>query len=197
MGLTHLVLLTHQPAADEDEEEPTRNWRPPRAGGKDYGALAGEHERAALTALGFGMKMRGKDIAVGHGIQPNGFLEADVFRMWEVSNYPAIWGSSGKAVEKAHEVKTRGQASKLHTCVRELEQALMYRQNDMRKHAGKRRCAGACPTNLKCNACGHGRKRWNCTDCKRRNCANCVARQQHEHMEACVRECKEAVQELL
>ena len=192
----HLGLLTHQPAEGEADEEPNRNWRPPRGGrgGNDYGALAGEHERAALTALGFEMKLRNKDIAVGHGIQPNGFLEADVFRMWGVNNYPAIWGSSGKAVEKAREVKTRGQVSKLHICVRELEQALMYRQNDMRKHAGKRRCADACLKNLECDACGRGRKRWNC---KHRNCANCVARQQHEHMEACVRECKEAIQKLL
>ena len=188
------VLLTHEPAEEEDEEEPIRNWRPPR-GYNDYGALAGEHERAALTALGFGMKMRGKDIAVGHGMKTNGFLEADVFRMWGVNNYPAIWGSSGKAVEKAREIKTRGQVSTLHTCVRELEQALMHRQKDMQKHADKRRCAGACPTNLKCTACD--RKRWNCPDCKLRNCANCVARQQHEHMEARVRECKEAIQKLL
>ena len=193
--MVHLRFLTQQSAADEDEEEPTRNWRPPR-GDNDYGALAGEHERAALTALGFGMKLRGKDIAVGHGMKTNGFLEADVFRMWGVKNYPAIWGSSGKAVEKAREVKTR-QVSTLHTCVRRLEQALMQRQKDMQKYADKRRCAGACPTNLKCNACGHGRRRWNCADCKRRNCADCVARQQHEHMEARVRECKEAIQKLL
>ena len=147
-------MLTHQPAEGEADEEPNRNWRPPRGGrgGNDYGALAGEHERAALTALGFEMKLRGKDIAVGHGIQPNGFLEADVFRMWEVSIYPAIWGSSGKAVEKAHEVKTRGQVSKLQACVRELEQALKHRRKDMQKHADKRGCSGTCPTNLKCTA---------------------------------------------
>ena len=196
VGMVHLRFLTHQSAADEDEEEPTRNWRPPR-GDNDYGALAGEHERAALEPLGFRMKLRGKDIAVGHGMKTNGFLEADVFRMWGVKNYPAIWGSSGKAVEKAHEVKTQGQVSKLHTCVGELEQALTHRRTDMRKHAGKRRCAGACPTNLECNACGQGRKRWNCPDCKRLNCADCVAKQRHEHMEAFVCECKEAIQKLL
>ena len=142
------------------------------------------------------MKLRGKDIAVGHGIKTNGFLEADVFRMWGVQNYAAIWGSSGKAVTEARGVKARGQDSKLRTCVGELEQSLMQRQKDMQKYADKRRCAGACPTNLKCNACGHGRKRWNCHDCKRRNCADCVARQQHKHMEACDCECKEAIQKL-
>ena len=144
------------------------------------------------------MKLRGKDIAVGHGIKTNGFLEADVFRMWGVQNYAAIWGSSGKAVTEAREVKARGQDSKLRTCVRELEQSLMQRQKDMQKYADKRRCAGACPTNLKCPVCERGtrgRNRWNCPDCKRRNCADCVARQQHEHMEARVRECKEAIQE--
>ena len=108
-------------SGEEDEEEPTRNWRPPR-GDNDYGALAGEHERAALAALGFGMKLRGKDIAVGNGIKTNGFLEADVFRMWGVQNYAAIWGSSGKAVTEARGVKARGQDSKLSTCVGELEQ---------------------------------------------------------------------------
>ena len=130
-------------------------------------------------------------------MKTNGFLEADVFRMWGVKNYPAIWGSSGKAVEKAREVKTQRQVSKLHTCVGELEQSLMQRQKDMQKYAAKRRCAGACPTNLKCPACERGRNRWNCPDCKRHNCADCVARQQHEHMEARVRECKEAIQELV
>jgi hypothetical protein len=189
-----LWFLTHQPA--EDEEEPTRNWRPPRDD-NDYGALAGKHERAALTALGFEMKLHGKDIAVGHGMKTNGFLEADVFIMWEVQNYAAILGSSGKAVTEAREVKARGQDSKLRTCVRELEQSLMQRHKDMQKYADKRRCAGACPTNLKCSACERGRNRWNCPDCKRRNCADCVARQQHEHMEARVRECKEAIQELV
>ena len=192
-------LLTPQTTGEEDEEEPTRNWRPPR-GDNDYGALAGEHERAALTALGFGMKLRGKDIAVGHGMKTNGFLEADVFRMWGVQNYAAIWGSSGKAVTEARGVKARGQDSKLSTCVGELEQSLMQRQKDMQKYADKRRCAGACPTNLKCPACERGtrgRNRWNCPDCKRRNCADCVARQQHEHMKARVRECKEAIQELV
>ena len=104
MGLVHLGLLTHQPAEEEAEEEPTRNWRPPR-GDNDHGALAGEHERAALAALGFGMKLRGKDIAVENGIQRNGFLEAGVLERWGVKNYPAIWGSSGKAVEKAREVE--------------------------------------------------------------------------------------------
>ena len=47
------------------------------------------------------MKLCGKDIAVGHGIQGNGFLWKDVFEIWEVENYSAIWGSSGKAVAKA------------------------------------------------------------------------------------------------
>ena len=110
-------------------------------------------------------------------MKTNGFLEAGVFRMWEVKRYPAIWGFSGKAVEKAREVKTRGQVSTLHTCVRELEQGLMNRQKDMLKHTDMRRCAGTCPTNLKCNACD--KKLWNCPDCKSRNCADCVARQQH------------------
>ena len=82
MSMVCLRLLTPQTTGEEDEEEPTRNWRPPR-GDNDYGALAGEHERAALTALVFEMKLCGKDIAVGHGIMTNGFLKADVFRMWE------------------------------------------------------------------------------------------------------------------
>ncbi len=157
----------HQPA--EDEEEPTRNWRPPRDD-NDYGALAGKHERAALTALGFEMKLRGKDIAVGHGIQLNGLLETGVFAKWGVKNYPEILGSSGKAVEKAREVKTQRKISQLQTCVLELEQALVQRRKDMSKHAARRRCRGACHINLKCSVCGHGRKRWNCLDCSEIGC---------------------------
>ncbi len=192
----------HQPAGDE--EEPTRNWRPPRDD-NDYGALAGKHERAALTALGFEMKLRGKDIAVGHGdgIQLNGFLETDVFAKWGVRNYPEMWGSSGKAVEKAREAKTQRQISQLQTCVLELEQALVQRRKDMDKYAARRRCGGACPINLKCSVCtplylsGRGRKRRNCLDCKRLNCTDCVARQQHEHMESRLYECKEAIKNFL
>jgi len=102
--------------------QPTRNWRPPRDD-DGYGALAGKHERAALTALGFEMKLRGKDIAVGHGdgIQLNGFLETDVFAKWGVRNYPEIWSSSGKAVDKARAAKAQGQISQLQTRVLELE----------------------------------------------------------------------------
>jgi hypothetical protein len=176
----------------DSEEEPTRNWRPPRDD-NDYGALAGKHERAALTALGFEMKLGGKDIAVGQGMKLNGFLETDVFAKWGVRNYPEIWGSSGKAVEKAREVKTQRKISQLQTCVLELEQALVHRSQDMSKHAARRRCRGACPINLKCSVCGQGRKRWNCLDCKRLNCTDCVARQQHEHMESRLYECKEAI----
>ena len=120
------------------------------------------------------MKLRGKDIAVGHGIKTNGFLEADVFRMWKVQNYAAIWGSSGKAVTEAREVKAREQDSKLRTCVRELEQSLMQRQKDMQKYADMRDCDGTCPTKLKCDACRRrrGRKRWKCEDCKTGNLEN-------------------------
>ena len=61
-----------------------------------------------------------------------------MFRMWGVTNYSAIWGSLGKAVKEAREVKALGQDSRLRTCVRELEQALMHRQKDMQKYADKR-----------------------------------------------------------
>jgi hypothetical protein len=180
----------HQAAGDE--EEPTRNWRPPRDD-SDYGALAGKHERSALTALGFEMKLRGKDIAVGQGIKLNGFLETEVFAKWGVTNYPEIWGSSGKAVEKARAAKEQGQTLQLQTCVSELEQALVQRRKDMEKHAARRCCRGECPINLKCSVCEQGRKRRNCSDCKRRNCTDCVAKQHHEHMESRLYECKEAI----
>ena len=186
---------------DLQGKRPRRNWRPPRDD-NDYGALAGEHERAALTELGFEMKLCGKDIAVGHGTQGNGFLWKEVFEMWEVENYSAIWGSSGKAVAKACEVNVQGHASKLPTCVGELEQALEESQKDMQKYADMRDCDGTCPTKLKCDACRRrrGRKRWKCEDYKSLNCADCVAsadcvaREHHEYMEARVRECKDAMQ---
>jgi hypothetical protein len=117
-----------------------------------------------------------------------------VFAKWGVRNYPEIWGSSGKAVEKAQAAKAQGHTSQLQTCVSELEQALMQRRKDMDKHAARRRCGGACRINLKCRVCERGKKRRNCLDCKRRNCTDCVARQQHEHMESRLNECKEAIQ---
>ena len=45
------------------------------------------------------MKVHDKDLQVGNGIEPNGFLEDGVLYM---RKYPELWGADGKVVEKAH-----------------------------------------------------------------------------------------------
>ena len=56
---------------------------------EDHSAHAGKHERAVLTELGFVMKLEGRDIKVGHGIDEKGFLDryhSKVLQLWGVQN---------------------------------------------------------------------------------------------------------------
>ena len=146
------------------------------------------------------MKLGGRNIEIGNGVQPNGFLESRVFAMWGVRTYLQVWGPYGEAVERARTIQA-AQASKLRTCVDELEKALKARKEDMEKHKARSlaRCRGACPnTNLRCDACQHRRRpAFQCRDCKALNCRDCGIREQHEHVEALIRKCKDKIMKLI
>ena len=132
----------------EEEDEVIRNWRPPQktefhSAEEDHSAHAGKHERAVLTELGFVMKLEGRDIKVGNGIDEKGFLDSKVLQLWGVKNYTHLWGNDvdnkGKVVEKAREMSRRNQRVKLEKCVEELDKALSRRQKDMKGYAARRK----------------------------------------------------------
>ena len=164
MGMVHLVLLTPTCTAEEDdEEEPTRNWRPPGvlANGKrvdpnkDYAALAGKAERECMELLGFPMTLPGESepIKVGKGIEPNGFIkDRRVLRMWGVTSYTSgVWGYDkmgweNKAIQNARNVSSE----KIKQAVAKLRDVEMNRKKDMR--GGQCSCAGSYPF---CKTCSH------------------------------------------
>jgi hypothetical protein len=123
------------------------------------------------------MKFRGKDLQVGNGIRPNGFLENGVFKQWGVQKYPELWGASGKAIEKAHQLLQKHQLTNLTHSSKSLNDSLLRRKEDMKKYAAKRKCKGSCPPRL--------------------NCKDCVSREQHEHMYTLINDSRQAIEALL
>ena len=188
----------------EEEDEVIRNWRPPQktkdhSAEEDHSAHAGKHERAVLTELGFIMKLEGRDIKVGNGIDDKGFLDSKVLQLWGVKNYTHLWGNDvdnkGKVVEKAREMSRRNQRVKLEKCVEELDKALSRRQKDMKGYATRRKCRGMCKK-VVCSECQRApRPRWNCWKCK--SCRDCVMKEQHEHVEKLIRESRDTIQGLV
>lgn len=191
-----VIIANHKLATHATDEAPTRNWKLPK-GKDDYGALAGKHEKLALSALEFNMKFCGKDLKVGNGIQANGFLENCVFKQWGVWNYLELWGASGKAVEKARQLLEKHQITKLVDAAKSLKAALLQRNEDMKKNAAKRKCKGSCSTNVLCSACKGARKRTRCSACQHLNCQACLAREQHVHVYTLISESQRAIEELL
>ena len=185
---------------DEDEDDQDlRNWRPPTHQ-HDHGAHAGQHERAALQSLGFQMQLRGKDIAVGNGINAqNGFLDRAVIVQWGVRSYADLWGEHGAGATRARAVVTAAQGrAKVAAASQSLSESLRHREEDMKRYARKRGCRGQCPTDRCCSACAAAiRPRYKCFQCKSLNCRDCVAKGQHEHMAELVRETKLALDGLL
>jgi Leucine-rich repeat (LRR) protein/GTPase SAR1 family protein len=122
----------------DDDGDIFRNWRPPKYQ-EDYGALAGQAERACLELLGFQMTLPGdtSPICVGKGIEPNGFIkDSRVFAMWGVRNYTSdVWGSTKKAVGEAKKLmSSRAGKSKVSEAMKKLKEVEDYRKKDMKKH---------------------------------------------------------------
>ena len=69
--------------------------------------LVGTSDRLCNRCVGFQMKLRGRDIAVGNGIDgKNGFLDRAVIEQWGVRSYAALWGESGTAISLARGIMT-------------------------------------------------------------------------------------------
>ena len=168
MDVVRLRLLTHQPAADEDEEEPTRNFLPPKDKGH-FGALAGQQELLALNLLGFDTG----PMQSGQGLDDAGFIKPEVmWQKWGVTNYTHLWGSHGRAVHAAAAVPPVKRKYAL-TC---LEKAVNFRKEDMKKHMRNRKCRGEC--------------------LESRNCRDCRMRESHEFMCRLMCESRDAMQAL-
>ena len=137
-------------AADE-----IRNWRMPKSD-RDWSAVAGVKEKAALTELGFNMKLNRRDVAEGNGVNSgNGFISGQVLALWGVNSYPQLWGTQGKAVAAAKLLKPPGAArtNALQRAAAHLAEAERCRGEDLKKHAGSNKAA--CAKGCRCLRCAH------------------------------------------
>jgi hypothetical protein len=191
-------LLTHPVRLDLADDGDVRNWLSPKHA-QDHGKHAGKSEREAMEVLGFDMRLRGRDVVIGNGIDArNGFLDKAVLRQWGVSSYADLWGEHGKVAAAAQAAMgEEGGEGRVSAAARAIGESLWHRRADMRRHASKRSCGGACPVHL-CSACAaRARPKDNCYGCKRSSCRECETRRRHEHMERLVCETKEALDALL
>ena len=124
----------HQPAGDE--EEPTRNWRPPQQD-TDFAAHAGQAEKIVLQRLEFNLLLDGREIGdFMHGLDGRCFLTKSALSALGIDDYSDLWGESGKVVEKARKLlqaKAHSTAARDQVCKAqcELEQAVFFRQLDV------------------------------------------------------------------
>mmetsp|Transcript_7861 Transcript_7861/g.19095 ORF Transcript_7861/g.19095 Transcript_7861/m.19095 type:complete len:439 (+) Transcript_7861:55-1371(+) len=169
-GVRTMLGVPEEPGPDEEAEEEeewdervTRNWALPRRD-DDFAKHAGQHEKAALTILGFPMTFNGLEIGPGNGLRESSyFIDDAVLQGWGVApkrgrySYPTgVWSCSGQAVRTAGLLSAQASRAKLPRVVNELTQVEDLRIKDMGKHHSQpptTRCRPKCFKEDNCKDC--------------------------------------------